>query len=279
MNINGTEVYLEPKLQRKLDLMIDRTTNKKFDNLVLIDGDEGYGKSNLESLIAYYVHQKTGRTLSLANLFFSLDKLTEFAQKTEEQIILWDEGALGGLALEWWNKNQQKFLKLLMVCRKKRHFFIICIPKFFKLNEYLVIDRSIALIHVYARNETQLGRFAYFDKKSKESLYESWRRTRKRGYKRYMSFHGSFRETLPLVFNEEEYEKKKDEAIITMDEAPKNARELKWKDQRDKLIRLFKKYVEQGNENLAVLFENNDIDIKSSQISRITREIEAIPLP
>jgi len=218
MKVTDKNLSFEPKLIKMLDLMINRMTGKnKMDNVLLIDGDEGYGKSNIGAGIGYYIHHKTERPFTLNNLFFDLEKLIRFAIETEKQIIIWDEAALGGLAQEWWNKNQRKFIKLLMIARKRQHFFIICIPKFFKLNEYIVLDRAIALIHVYARKETDLGRFVYFKKKNKEKLYFDWRKKRARNYKSNYNIHGTFGEYLPKVFSQKEYDKKKDIAIMSID--------------------------------------------------------------
>lgn len=221
MEVTDLKFSMERKLKHKLDLMIKRMSAKsKQDNLVLIDGDEGTGKTNMAAGICYYVSHQTGRPLSIKNLFFNLDNLIDFALKTEEQIIWWDEGALGGLASDWWNKNQKKFMKVLMVARKRRHFFVICIPKFFKLNEYFVIDRSIGLIHTYARKNVNLGRFVYFSKKSKEYLFYSWKKSRLRNYKKYYTFHGSFPEIIGKLkgypIKEKEYEKEKDRAIMSI---------------------------------------------------------------
>lgn len=213
---NGKKYSIDKRLAHKLDLIIRRIKGTD-DALLLIDGDEGQGKSNMAAGIAGYIHIKTGRPLSVDNIFFDLDKLTDFAIKTEKQIIIWDEAALGGLAVEWWRKNQIKFTKLLMVARKKKHFIIICIPKFFKLNEYFVVDRSIGMINVYSKRNIQKGRFRYFNKKKKEKLYNSWKKSRFRAYTKFMSFGGSFVIALPKVFDEEEYEKKKDEAIMSID--------------------------------------------------------------
>lgn len=218
MKVTDKNLYIEPKLKKKLDLMILKTTGKsEQDNVVLIDGDEGTGKSNIASLIAYYVAYETKRKLTIDNIFFDLDKLIDFAMKTEKQIIWWDEGALGGLASEWWMKNQKRFMKLLMIARKRRHFFIICIPKFFKLNEYFVVDRSIALIHTYADRGVNLGRFVYFTKQKKEYLFYDWKKSRKRSYRNYYDFRGRFTKTLKKVIDEKLYDRKKDEAIMGMD--------------------------------------------------------------
>lgn len=177
------------------------------------------GKTQMGFGICYYISQKTGRSFdSDTNVFFDLDKLFQFALKTEEQILDWDEGALGGLAIEWWKKNQQRFLKLLMVCRKKRHFFIICIPKFFKLNETLATDRSIALIHTYARRNIEKGRFFYYTKKKKEKLFEEWARSKKKSYTKYKSFSGTFPSVEGLVYDEKRYDAKKNEGILSLDD-------------------------------------------------------------
>jgi len=262
---------IDKYLQNKLDLMVNRMTGgKKFDNLVLIDGDEGYGKSNLEVYIGAYVSSKTGRPLTLANVFFDLDKLLEFAMHTKEQIILWDEGALGGLANEWWNKNQKKFLKLLMVARKRKHFWVICIPKFFKLNEYLVIDRSIGLIHVYAKDELEIGKFAYFGKRRKEQLYHDWRKSKQRNYGKFSNFRGDFPEALPKIFDEDKYDRKKDIAIMSIDKEEEKKTPMQIR--KEFAIKIMKKWEEDGVE-MSTKEKARYFDVDESTLRRYTREI------
>jgi len=217
MRVTDKNYYMDNLLLTKLDLMIDRCSGKKkMDNLIIIDGDEGFGKSNLSTAVAYYVAHKTGRKFTEDNMYFDADKLREVAQSTSDQVLVWDESALSALSTEWYKKEQQNLIKLLMVARKKRHFYIFCIPKFFKLNEYLIVDRSIALLHVYARGGTQLGRFAYFSKKNKEKLYYTYKNKKIRAYGKLANFRGSFSAVLPLIIDEGKYEKKKDDAILTI---------------------------------------------------------------
>lgn len=231
--VTDKQYYLDPKLKEKLDLMIARMKVGK-DNLILIDGDEGDGKTNISMGVGYYFAHTCGRPFSLENIFFDLDKLIDFAIKTKEQVIIWDEGALGGLASEWWNKNQKKFIKLLMIARKRQHFWIVNIPRFFKLNEYFVIDRSIALIHVYMRGGLEHGKFVYFNQTQKEKLWEDWRKTHIRNYKKWWSFHGSFVMFLEArgdkfedIISDAEYNKKKDDAIMSIDRERDNKLEKK----------------------------------------------------
>jgi hypothetical protein len=233
---NPKEIYIEPRLKEMLDLFSIRL-KKKRDALLLIDGNEGEGKSNMATTCGAYMGEILGRPYTVDNVFFDINKMLEFAINTKEQIIHWDEGALGGLASEWWNKNQIQFIKLLMVARKKKHFFIICIPKFYKLTEYIACDRSLGLAHVYSADNLEQGRFTYYNSMSKEKLYDNWKRKHMKTFRTGYNFHGRFTETLPVVLNEDLYEKKKDEAILSMGEKTKLDKNLiKFKEVEEKIL-------------------------------------------
>jgi hypothetical protein len=237
MRVTDKQIPMENKLIEKIDLCCERCTQPKpkLDSVLVLDGYEGYGKTTLSIAIAYYAAKKMGRSFSDKNVFFNVEKMTGFAQHTREQIIIWDEGSLGGLAAEWHRQSQINLTKLMMTCRKFRHFFIINIPKFWKLSEYLADDRTMGLIHVYARNEIQLGRFVYFNKKKKAWLYEKYRKSRSKSYKHY-NFHGSFPDVLDPSksynildeFDLDAYEAKKDKAIESIGEKGMNKWKLKF---------------------------------------------------
>lgn len=203
-------------LIKRIDRMIDRVNNPKtkLDVLLIIDGYEGYGKTNMAVGLAYYVHKKTGRSFGVENLFFDAEKMLEHAIKTECQIIIWDEAALMGLSAEHYRKIQIALIKMLNVARKKRHFFIFNIPRFYNLRS-AIIDRTLGLIHTYARKEVKIGRFFYYKKASFEMLYDNWKGTRKRPkYNTYKTLRGSFSETLSKTLDEPEYDRRKDEAML-----------------------------------------------------------------
>jgi len=173
MIVTDKEYYMDDALTRKLDLMIKRMEGTD-DNVLPIDGDEGQGKSELATGICYYVAYKTGRKYDVDNIFFDLDAGIKFAGETKEQIIHFDEGALGLLRTQWQNKVQQKFLQLVMTARKKRHFIVICIPKFHRLPQYVMEERAIGLVHVYSKQNLQKGRFCYYTKSAKDKLFQDW---------------------------------------------------------------------------------------------------------
>jgi DNA-binding XRE family transcriptional regulator len=220
---------MDDALNEKIKLMISRVTHKtnKKDTLLLIEGGEGEGKTNLAFQVAYKVKYETGREFTTKNVFYSAEKLVEFAQNTKEQIIVYDEPALDMMGGEWWKQEQMNLVKLLMMARKNRHFFIFNITKFYKFSEYVVVDRSIGLIHVYSRNEIEPGHFVYIKKKQIEYLFNSYKGSKKRDYKKFSSLRGTFPDYVPGIIDYEQYEKDKDEAILSIGKGKRN----KYKDE------------------------------------------------
>jgi len=173
---------------------------------------------------------------------------------------------------QWQKESQQKFLQLVMVARKKKHFIIICIPKFHRLPPYIIEDRSIGLVHVYAHKNIHKGRYCYFVKTAKAKLYENYKKNTKKAYQKYFSFRGRFVEASKKIFNEkeiEEYERKKDEAILSVGENKKN-RANKWLEQRDKMIIGFRKDLKLTSGEMEKLLRKYGIeDIRQSIIREI----------
>ena len=222
MLVTDKKYYMEKMLVAKLDILCERCTlPNKQDNLLLIDGDEGSGKSNTSIEIAYYMAHQTGRKFDVDDVYFDVEQLVNEAIKegSYDRIFVWDEAALKGLASEWQNQWQKTLIKMLMVARKRRHIYIFNIPKFFKLNEYLVVDRSIGLLHTYLKKGIGVGYYTYYNKNKKEVLYNLYRKTRKRGYRHLFSFRGqSTKYNLPNIIDEDKYESKKDDAIMSLDQ-------------------------------------------------------------
>lgn len=212
--VTDKEYHMEGKQIKIFDKMIKRQ-KKKFDHLIIYDGDEGIGKTTKAVADAYYLAQMTGKNFTVENVFFDLDKMMKFAAENEQQVILWDEAALGALSDDHHNKMQKKLIQILMVARKKGHFWLFCIPKFFKLRDYIVLDRSIGLVHVYSPDDEHRGCFAYFGKVKKNNLYHFIKKNKYRDYKRY-DFLGRFVDvTNKDLIDWDAYEKKKDEAILS----------------------------------------------------------------
>jgi hypothetical protein len=213
---------------RKIDLMIERITQKnpKLDAVFQFEGGEGLGKTSYSAATGYYVAFKTGKTFSDKNMFFDVKKAIDFAKTTEGQIIIFDEPAKGVLKAQWRNQLQQNLVVLLMLARKKRHFIIFNFVKFYKFNEYIVVDRCLGMAHLYERRDKKGYAFAYIPKSYLEDLYNDAIKKHQRNYFKYSVFTGEFPDVLNPeraynildVFDIETYEKNKDKAISTIGE-------------------------------------------------------------
>lgn len=211
--VTDKQYSMELALKNGLDVCLKRI-EKKFDNVIIIDGQEGSGKSTLGVGVGYYIAYKLGKRFSVDNIFFDAERMLKFAAENEREVIIWDEAALAGLSKQWQSKIQMKLIKILMTARKKNHFWIFIIPSIAELAKYIAVNRSVLLLHVYTRQNLQRGRFVGFNQKAKNYAYSMMKKTRQPYYSKY-SIRGSFPNTNHLI-DMEAYEKKKDEAILSV---------------------------------------------------------------
>ena len=214
--VTDKEYYLDENLKANLDFCIKRQ-EKKFDHLFIIDGDEGYGKTNLAIGMGTYLSWATQQEMKI---FFDVERLLDYAATNTKKVIIWDEAALIGLSKEWRNRIQIKLTKFLMVARKKGHFYIFNLPHIVELNKYLAVYRSIALLHTYSSDNLHRGEFVFLSKRLKNRAWFEMKKNNMQFYKKF-DFHGKFVIAEHLI-DMEQYDKEKDEAIIsiTEDEQP-----------------------------------------------------------
>lgn len=210
--VTDKKFYLNRSLKALSDLCIKRQ-QKKWDNLIIIDGDERSGKTTLMKGMSYYYAYKTGCSFTLKNVFFDPEEMLDYAIDNRGEIIVWDEAAFGGLSSQWQNKIQKKLNSMLMATGKYGHFYVFIIPSFFRLNRYLALDRSIGLLHVYSPDMLTRGYFTCFSKRQKTWIYNNNKKSET--YGKDYSFRGQFtkKNIENNILDEKKYEAKKDAAI------------------------------------------------------------------
>lgn len=257
MKVTDLDYPIEKLKLQKLDLMIRRVSGKKrLQNVIGCDGQEGFGKSTITAADAYYMAYTLKRPLYL---FFDIEKLTQHALENEDNIYIWDDAALSALSLEAYNSVIIKFIKTILLARKRRHTYFINIQEIFRLKEPLV-SRMVGLTHVYSADEYTIGRFAYYNKKQLQYLYDVWGRKKLKLYGRYKTFMGTFPNVLYKVFDEKEYEGLKDEAILSIgkDKGSKKVEvlnKLRW------MVAHLPEKIDIDNKKLAELFETTEMSI------------------
>jgi len=210
--VTDLQYYMDGGIVALMDLCIKHAKHK-WDNVIIIDGPERSGKSTLAKSMGYYYAYITGKKFGLHNVFFDPEEMLQYTVKKEEKVIIWDEAAFGGLSTQWQTKIQQKLNSMLMVTGKYRHFYIFIIPSFFRMNRYLAIDRSIALVHVYTPDLLKRGLFVCLNKEQKTWIYNNNRKSEM--YGKSPSFRGRFTlKNTEKILSDTDYDEKKDKAIL-----------------------------------------------------------------
>lgn len=209
--VTDKKYFMEADLVSVLDLCIERRESG-HDSLIIIDGKERIGKSELARQICYYISSKSNQPFSNDNIFFDLMEMLTYATNKRKDQIVWDESAFGGLGTQWQEESQQVLTQMMMTCGKYGHIWIFICPSFFKLNAYFALHRSIALLHVYSPNLIDRGYYTVYNEVQKTYIYNNNRKTML--YGKGYSFLGRFNE-VPGIIDLPEYERKKDNAILT----------------------------------------------------------------
>jgi len=261
--VTDKQYYLDGYTQKICDSIVDRVQKRKQDILVIFDGREGSGKTNASVACAYYIGKQSGRPFSEENMFFDLDAMIKFAGSTKEQIILWDEAALGGLSSDWSNKNQRKLKAMLMVCRKSRHVFLFNVPRFYRLNGD-IIERAQCLMHIYENDKEQPGNFMFIAADYLSGLYINWKSRKYADYWKFKKLHGCFTWVLPQLINEKVYEAAKDAAILKLatDDEPKE-KAGRWAGKDALVIKNTYFNLKERGENTTNILKIMDIDRKT----------------
>jgi len=210
---------IEGEIEDTYDIECEEPYHNFIANDIIVHNS---GKTNMSIGISYLVAQATGRTFDNSRIFFDTAKAVDFAKTTKEQIIIFDEPAFGGLKAEWRKKTQIDLIKLLYTARIKRHFVIFNLVKFSKFNDD-IIEKAVALIRIYKRNETMKERrFLYIPHKRIPAMLDYWHRKHIRNYIKFAISHGTvFKYVLPEIINKDEYNKIKEESISMIGEDEK----------------------------------------------------------
>lgn len=234
--------------------------NKKDkDHVVIVDGYEGSGKSTFAMQLGRIVDP----TLSLERICMTAEEFKEGIKKaTRGQCVIYDEAVTGLSSSDAISKIGRLLKSMMMQMRQKNLFIIVLIPTVFELNRYAVLSRAKALFHIYERGGNR-GYFVGYNKKDLKKLYLKGKKSQSYVVRSFFTgrFYGKY------VVDEEEYRKKKEEALFLteLEDEPSN----KYINQRNFWIKSYKKLSKKSYTELAEMAKKEGISISIAQISRI----------
>lgn len=134
-------------LKDSLDLFKENIQQANLDWVTVIDGDEGAGKTTLAEEVCSYVDP----TFNAQRVAYSYQQLMtvidSIGEESTAKAVLLDEGAETLYKGDYAKKDVKEMMKLFFRIRKKKLFFVICIPSIFDLIKTFSSRRIKTLFH------------------------------------------------------------------------------------------------------------------------------------
>ena len=207
MKVTDQDYAMDGYLQSNLDTA-NNVIKSDWDMVILVDGEEGGGKSVLAQQCAYY----NDPTLCLDRICFTPNEFRKAILSAKKyQAVIYDEAYTGLSARATMSLINRTLISMLAEIRQRNLFVYVVMPTFFDLDKYAAIWRSRALIHVYTAKGFQRGFFTFFNKDRKKDLYIHGKKFYSYG-KPPANFHGRFPNHYTV--DEKAYREKKRNSLI-----------------------------------------------------------------
>jgi hypothetical protein len=197
-------IYIDGYLKANLERFKEMVHNDDMDCIILIDGQEGCGKSNLGQQIAKFFDS----TFSTEDICFTGTQFNKrVISKDKFGCVLYDEALSGLNKMKSISSMSVGIVDMLAEIRQKNLFIIIILPTFFDLSKNVACWRSKCLLHVYFHGEKmQRGFFAAYNLNKKLMLFNAGKK-----FYNYNCIQPNFRGrfTKGYTVNELEYRKLK----------------------------------------------------------------------
>jgi len=213
MKING--LYYDGYVANIIEIFRQRHKNK-LDNVVVVTGKEGSGKSSFAIGLCHGYAHLQGAEFSVSDITFSAQEFLNRATHRKNGIILYDEAVQGLMGAQWQNKTQQLIIQALMMARKNGNLYVLCIPSFEYLAKYVASERTFVMFEAYMQ-KYQRGFVKIFPQNMLKTMYHL---AKTRSNKKLKAPRvARFADHSHKVIDKEAYELKKDKAIQLLTES------------------------------------------------------------
>jgi len=232
--------YMDGILKDNIDKYYIRAVKNDYDGISIISGMEGTGKTSLACSLAFYCDPTF--PMDASRIVFNARQIHQAIDKADPgQSIVIDEAILSMGSQDAASDIQKVLIKKFTTIRKKNLFIFIIIPSFFMLRKYFAIFRTRFLIHCYTPDGVKRGYWKLYNRKTKRQLYIRGMKEMDMGVVR-ADWYGNFTDTYGFFFDKVLYEKKKDEAIASIDVDPEIQLKADYKAKFDKAVATLKEY-------------------------------------
>ncbi len=267
--VDGKEkpLYMDTELHYQLiNYVIPAVKKKDFDYVLVIDGDEGVGKS----VFGMGIGKVLDPNFDLKNVCFTPeDFINRIKTAKKNECIMFDEGFLGLSSRSSLSQTNQLIVSNMMMMRQLNLFVIIVLPSVFMLDRYCVLHRAKGLLHVYLGDDGRRGNWVYFNKARMKTLWLLGKKLYDYRVVKYV-LDGNFNDQ--YMVNEKEYRKKKLKALELENDL--NFEENKYKSQRDMIFYTLYTKMEFKQAELAELCKEAGIRMQQGNISKIIQQVK-----
>ena len=220
IRVTDKQFWMDGYLKNNLDLA-QEAIKAKWDCWFIVSGREGSGKSTMTASLAYYLmfdEKKQESGFKLDNIVWTVDQFKKaITTLPPGSAIVWDEAVFGLLSTDAMGEVQKTLVRYATTIRKRRLYVFLVIPHVFMLGKYFV-DRCQAMIHVRSEDGISRGKFRFYNREQIMYLYTEGKKNWRYPTKCHWSFAGDHRVKAleELGIDEEEYEKRKDAAILSL---------------------------------------------------------------
>lgn len=208
--------------------------NQDIDCAVIVDGNEGSGKSICGAQIAKFLDVDHHIDLDTQMCFFPEQFKKAVTTLPKFKAIIWDEARRGLNRRRSMGDVNLEIGDMLAECRQNNLFLVIIMPSFYDMDMTAAVWRSRLLVHVsYSWNSENVERplvrgfFRFYSEDGKKDLYtDNWARRRYAyPFLKDRCFDGRFSNT--YVVDENRYRQMKKDAEETYRKAKEEQKEEK----------------------------------------------------
>ena len=166
--VKAIDYYIDNVMLPELKRIKIAVTKKDRDYVMVVDGEEGSGKSVLTQQLAKALDPK----FNIDNICFNADQfMSRLKTAPKHSCIVLDEAYNSANSRATLTEVNRSMVGVATEMRQRNLYVIFVIPSFFDLDKYFALWRCRCLIHVYFAKDGSRGRYILFPKSAKKYLY------------------------------------------------------------------------------------------------------------